>query len=211
VSMWGRATFLLQKTYIFGAGQTASVDQSTTVLINKTTGSPIAVLLNNGQPLATGKQYTVQSYVSSADRTELRSIPLPADAPKLLPNYGGPLPSTYYNPAILRAYLQLPKNLDPRILAKAQQVTAGAKSMYDMAVDLESYLRNHFSYSTTIQLPQGAEATAWLLFQSNQSAFCNYFATAMAGSTLSLHPVSHSFHVRFDERLTMLASCLRSV
>jgi len=39
--------------------------------------------------------------------------------------------------------------------------------MYDMAVDLESYLRNNFTYSTTIQQPQGAEATAWLLFQSN--------------------------------------------
>jgi hypothetical protein len=169
-----------QQPYILGAGQIASVDQPTTVLINKTTGSLIAVLLNNGQPLATGERFTVQSYVSSADVTELRSIPLPADAPKLPPNYHGPLPSTYYNLAILRAYLQLPKNLDPRILAKAKQVTAGTKSMYDKAEALESYLRETYTYDVNVSLPPGQEAVSWFLFNGTNRGFCNYFATAMA-------------------------------
>jgi len=168
-----------QHSYIFGTGQIASVDQPTTVLINKTTGSLIAVLLDNGQPFAAGERLTVQSYVSSADITMLRSILLPADAPKLPPNYDGPLPPAYYNPAILRAYLQLP-SIDPRVKALALQVTAGAHTMYDKAVALETYFRTSFTYSNTIQLLPGAEATAWLLFQSNHSAFCNYFATAMA-------------------------------
>src|SRR5205085_9019291 len=73
--------------YIFGAGQIAGVNQSTTLLLSKATGSQIAVLLNNGQHSLAGERYTVQSYVSSADITELRSIPQPADAPKPPSNY----------------------------------------------------------------------------------------------------------------------------
>jgi len=168
-----------QQPYIFGAGQIASVDQPTTLLIDKTTGRQVAVLRNNGRPLATGDHYTVQSYISSADIAMLRSIPLPAEAPTLPPHYNGPLPPAYYNPAILRAYLQLPK-IDPRVKALALQLTAKAHTMYDKAVALEIYFRTSFTYSTNINLSPGAEATAWLLFQSNHSAFCNYFATAMA-------------------------------
>jgi len=169
-----------QQPYIIGAGQIADVDQPTTLLLDKTTGSLLAVLRNNGQPLATGDHYTVQSYVSSAAITMLQSIPLPADAPTLLPSYGGPLPPTYYNPATLRAYLQLPKNLDPRVLAKAEQVMAGAKNMYDMVEYLESYLRNNFTYDSNINLPVGQEAVSWFLFNGANRGFCNYFATAMA-------------------------------
>jgi hypothetical protein len=170
-----------QQPYIFGAGQIASVDQPTTLLIDKTTGSPIAVLGNNGKRLATGGQYTVQSYVSSADIATLRSIPLPANTPKLPPNFDGPLPLSYYNPAILSAYLQLPK-IDPRVKDLAQNIIAGARAttMYDEAVVLQNYLRTSFTYSTNIHLSPGAEGTAWLLFQSNHRAFCNYFASAMA-------------------------------
>jgi transglutaminase-like putative cysteine protease len=165
--------------YIFGAGQIASVDQPTTLLINKTTGSLVAVLRDNSQQKAPGDQYTVQSYVSSADIATLRAIPLPADAPTLPPNFNGPLPRTYYHPAILSAYLQLPK-IDPRVKKLALQLTSGAHTMYDKAVALENYFRRSFTYSTNAHLSPGVEGTAWLLFQSNHRAFCNYFASAMA-------------------------------
>ncbi len=168
-----------QHPNIFGAWQIAGVDQPTILLINKTTGSLVAVLRNNGQRLATGDQYTVQSYVSSADITMLRSIPLPADAPPLPPNYNGPLPTAYYNPAILSTYLQLPK-IDHRVKDLALQLTAGAHTMFDKAEALENYFRTSFTYSTNVNLSPGVEGTAWLLFHSKHSAFCNYFATAMA-------------------------------
>lgn len=164
--------------YIPAAEQIASVNQPATVLLNKSTSSQIAVLLNNN--LVAGKHYIIQSYVSTASIAQLRTIPLPAQSPGLPSNYTGQPPLTYYNPAILSAYLQLPPNLDPRILTKARQVTANAKSMYDMAVDLEDYLRTNFTYSVTVQAPPGVEPTAWLLFHSNHSAYCNYFASAMA-------------------------------
>jgi len=169
-----------QQPYIFGAGQIASVDQPTILLVDKRTGSQVAVLRNNGQHLATGDQYTVQSYVSSADIATLRSIPLPADAPKLPPNYDGPLPPTYYNPAILRAYLQLPK-IDPRVKDLAQTIVtnAHATTMYDKAKALENYLRSNYKYNVNVNLPPGQEGISWFLFHSGNQGFCNYFASAM--------------------------------
>ncbi len=165
--------------YIFGAGQIASVDEPTTLLIDTKTGGLIAVLANHGQALSKGDQYTVQSYVSSADRATLSSVSLPADAPKLPPNFHGPLPPTYYNPAILSVYLQLPK-IDSRVKALALQLTAGAHTMYDKVIALEIYLRTNYHYTTDITLPSGAEGVSWFLFSSGNRGFCNYFATAMA-------------------------------
>jgi hypothetical protein len=165
--------------YIIGAGQIASVDQPTTLLLNKNTGSLLAVQLNNGQHLSAGDQYTVQSYVSSADIKTLQSVPFPSDAPQWRPSFATSPPLTYYKPSILSTYLQLPK-IDPRVKALALQLTMGAHTMYDKAVALENYFRTSFTYSTNVNLPQGAEGTAWLLFQSDHRAFYNYFATAMA-------------------------------
>jgi transglutaminase-like putative cysteine protease len=168
-----------QQPYIFGAGQIASVDQPTTLLIDKTTGSQVAVLRTNGQQKAPGDQYTVQSYVSSADVATLRSIPLPADAPPLPPNYDGPLPHDYYHPAILSAYLQLPK-IDPRVKDLAQNiiVRAHATTMYDKALALEDYLRFYYKYNVNVNLLPGQEGVSWFLFRSGNQGFCNYFASA---------------------------------
>jgi transglutaminase-like putative cysteine protease len=170
-----------QQPYIVGAGQIASVNQPAILLIDKTTGRQVAVLRTNGQQKAPGDQYTVQSYVSSADVATLRSIPLPADTPPLPPNYDGPLPHNYYNPAILRAYLQLP-NIDPRVKDLAQNIIARAHAttMYDKALALEDYLRFYYKYNVNVNLPPGQEGVSWFLFRSGNQGFCNYFASAMA-------------------------------
>ena len=172
-----------QQSYIIGAGQIASVDQPTTLLIDKTTGSLLAVLRNNDQPLATGDHYTVQSYVSSADITMLQSIPLPADAPSFTYDPAHPdllPPVTWYDPTILNADLQLPKTLNPKIKQLAESITAGYSTMYDKAKALENYLHDHYIYNVNVSLPPGQEAVSWFLFNSGNQGFCNYFATAMA-------------------------------
>jgi len=74
----------------------------------------------------------------------------------------------------------VPKNLDPNIKIKAQQLTASASTMYDKAVVLESYFHNNYVYDANISLPRGEEAVSWFLFRSNHKGFCNYFATSMA-------------------------------
>jgi transglutaminase-like putative cysteine protease len=170
-----------ESAYLLGASQLASTNQPTEVLLRKSDDTVLTWLRTNGK-LAAGDTYTVTSYVSATDIASLEAVPLPKNAPSFTPNPNLPdllPPPGYYNPSILNTYLQLPKNLDKRILEKALQVTAGATNMYDMAVALESYLRNNFTYSTNITLPPGQEAASWFLFDSGRG-FCNYFATAMA-------------------------------
>lgn len=167
-----------QYSYLLGAPQIVSVDQSAVVQTSNADGSVLAWLRKGGK-LAAGDRYTVLSYVSGADIKTLRSVPLPANSPQLPANFDGPIPVTYYEPAILNSYLQFPKTLDPSILRLAQRITADAPTMYDKAVALESYLRNNYTYDVHIQFPSGEEAVSWFLFRSGNRAFCNYFATAM--------------------------------
>nr|BBH95193.1 transglutaminase [Thermogemmatispora argillosa] len=167
-----------QQPYLFTPWQAGQLDQPAVVLVSKNTTSIVAVL-RKGSKLAAGDRYTVQAYVSSADVKTLESVPFPSEAPKLPSNYEGPLPTNYYDPAILQTYLQLPPHLDPNIRILAEQITANAHTMYDKAVALENYFRS-YTYSVDVQLPPGDEPVSWLLFRSGHRAFCNYFATAMA-------------------------------
>jgi Transglutaminase-like superfamily/TgpA N-terminal domain len=171
-----------QNAYLLGAPQLATTDQPVVVVERKSDGSVLAWLRTNGK-LAAGDVYNVTSYISAADIASLQAIPLPKYAPSFTPNPSIPdvaPPPGYYEPGIVTTYTQLPKDLDPNIKIKAEQVTLGAKNMYDMAVDLENYLHDNFKYNTHINLPAGQEAVSWFLFRSGNQGFCNYFATAMA-------------------------------
>jgi hypothetical protein len=79
-------------------------------------------------------------------------------------------------PADVSKYLQLPA-LDPRIGELARNTTTGAKSNYDRAQAVESYLQNNFGY--TLELP-GAQADplAHFLFE-RKKGHCEYFASSM--------------------------------
>jgi transglutaminase-like putative cysteine protease len=76
-------------------------------------------------------------------------------------------------------YRQLPRRLDPRIPALAQQVTASATSNYARARAIESYLRQNLGY--TLQLPGRTETDpiANFLFD-RKKGHCEYFASSMA-------------------------------
>jgi transglutaminase superfamily protein/transglutaminase TgpA-like protein/uncharacterized protein DUF4129 len=171
-----------QFPYLLGASQIALANQAAQVLIDKADGSVLAWLRTNGK-LATGNKYTITSYVSAADIKTLQAVPLPADAPSFTPAPNRPdlePPVNYYDPDILHAYLQLPKNLDPHIKNFAKDLTKNASTMYDKAVALESYLHNNYVYDANISLPPGQEGVSWFLFRSHNRGFCNYFATTMA-------------------------------
>jgi transglutaminase-like putative cysteine protease len=174
-----------QYPYILGASQIGSVNLPATVLGIKGNNSLVALLSKNGK-LTAGQHYTITSYVSSADVKSLRTVPLPADSPHFSDNYDGQYPLTYFNPSVLNANLQLPKDLDPNIALTAQRITANAPTMYDKIVALETYLHTNFSYDVNIHLPQGQEGVSWFLFRSGNRGFCNYFSTAMAVMARSL-------------------------
>lgn len=168
-----------QLPYLFGASQIVSSNQGAHLVQNRSDGQVIAWLRDNGK-LAAGDVYTVVSYVSNADIQTLKTVPLPKDAPTLPPSFDGQVPPTYYDPNIVTTYTKLPNGLSDDIRQLAQQITTREPTMYEKVVALESYLRAHYTYDSTITSPPaGVEATSWFLFQSHRG-FCNYFAGAMA-------------------------------
>jgi protein-glutamine gamma-glutamyltransferase len=87
-------------------------------------------------------------------------------------------PLQYPDPAL--RYIQLPAKLDPRIEALATRVTTqlGARTGYDKARAIESYLREHYEYSLDLKAG-GPDPLADFLFRV-RSGHCEYFSTAMA-------------------------------
>ncbi|HSG47826.1 MAG TPA: transglutaminase domain-containing protein, partial [Longimicrobiales bacterium] len=76
-----------------------------------------------------------------------------------------------------RFFLQLPPDLDPRIQALADSLTAGLETRYDRADAIRRHLGT-FAY--TLELPATAAQTSleYFLFQ-RQAGHCEYFSTAM--------------------------------
>ena len=85
-----------------------------------------------------------------------------------------------YPARIAETYLRLPESgIDPRIPRLASEITRSAKTEYDKATVIESYLRTRFGY--TLQLPQTQvqDPIANFLFERKQG-HCEYFASSMA-------------------------------
>jgi protein-glutamine gamma-glutamyltransferase len=82
-----------------------------------------------------------------------------------------------YPAEISDTYLQVP-NLDPRIQALALHVTAGAKTPFDKAMAVQSYLQTRYAYT----LDQGSAAVRDPLpnfLFVRRAGHCEYFASAM--------------------------------
>ncbi|HZR39033.1 MAG TPA: transglutaminase-like domain-containing protein, partial [Ktedonobacteraceae bacterium] len=168
-----------QNAYLLGASEINSMSLPADVIIDGSSGSVIAWVGKNGF-LTAGADYTVTSSVSSADVQTLRSVPFPKDSPPLPELPEEPVPTTYFSPALVNAYTQLPSDLDPRIkdLARSIGKDAHATNMYDIATALETYLRTHYQYSVDVHPPADADGVSWFLFD-NRKGYCNYFASAM--------------------------------
>ena len=79
-----------------------------------------------------------------------------------------------------KRYLELPANLDPRITSLAKEIIreSSARTGYDKARGIESYLRTHYAY--TLELKAGGpDPLADFLFNV-RAGHCEYFATALA-------------------------------
>ncbi len=174
-----------QNPYLLGVSEIVSVNLPARVQTNQASAK-VDWQGQNGY-LVSGQNYTVSSSVSSADEQTLRSVPMPKDAPQASSGYEGTsVPVTYYYPAVVSMYTQLPK-LDPRIAALAQSITRGKTTMYDKVSALESYLRSHYTYNVNIHRPSSEEGVAWFLFDNpNHDGFCNYFSSAMTVMARSL-------------------------
>ena len=85
--------------------------------------------------------------------------------------------STEYSPDITETYLQIPQ-LDPRIPELAKQITKNARTPFDKALVIESYLRDRFTYTLTLTGKPGDDPLAHFLFET-RAGHCEYFASAM--------------------------------
>ncbi len=83
-----------------------------------------------------------------------------------------------YPEEIRALYLQLP-SLDARIPELAKSVTARARTPYDKAVAVESYLRSRYAYTLNLSGKPGDDPLAHFLFET-RAGHCEYFASAMA-------------------------------
>jgi protein-glutamine gamma-glutamyltransferase len=100
------------------------------------------------------------------------SLLLPMDAAKFR------AASTEYSSAITSTYLQLPAALDPRITELAKQTTKYARTPFDKALAIETFLRNSYTYTLNLTGKPGDDPLAHFLFET-RAGHCEYFASAM--------------------------------
>ncbi len=75
-------------------------------------------------------------------------------------------------------YLQFP-DLDPRIEPLADKIIANAKTPYDRATAIETYLRTHYGYTLQLGNAKIVDPIADFLFVRRRG-HCEYFSSAMA-------------------------------
>ncbi len=76
-------------------------------------------------------------------------------------------------------YLQLPRDIPPRILRMADSLTSATPNPYEKVLALESWFREEFTY--TRDLPSSArQATLEYFLFERQAGHCEYFSTALA-------------------------------
>jgi transglutaminase-like putative cysteine protease len=86
--------------------------------------------------------------------------------------------STEYSSDITSTYLQLPAALDPRITELAKQTTKSARTPFDKALAIETFLRTRYTYTLNLTGKPGDDPLSHFLFET-RAGHCEYFASAM--------------------------------
>lgn len=142
------------RAVIYAVGEPVSVDRPYRALLRGP--DDLAAL----SAVAPAGEYRVLSHAPEQDAARLRAA------------------GTAYSPEVLAQHLQLPDNLDPRLVAYARAVTAGAATPYDAAVAIERELRK-IPYSLDVPAPpKDRELVSWFLFDLKKG-YCDYYASAM--------------------------------
>jgi transglutaminase-like putative cysteine protease len=105
--------------------------------------------------------YSVISRVDSPSPNRLRRIRFP------------------YDPAILKAYTQLP-SLPKRVISLSRRITKDQDNAYDRVQTLMNYLDRNYQYQVNIPPQKGnGDAVDYFLFEDKRG-FCEQFASALA-------------------------------
>jgi hypothetical protein len=112
-------------------------------------------------PIQQNQEYSLVSAVSTATVQELRTA------------------GEDYPDWVRERYLQLPRRTPREVLEVARDATNDVTAAYDKAIGIETYLRDNFTYATTVpNVPPDRDWVEFFLFESKQG-YCDYFATAM--------------------------------
>src|SRR5207247_1026545 len=82
-------------------------------------------------------------------------------------------------PSIGSRYLQLPRDLDPRIADLARNITSKGSSTFDKASLVEAYLKRNYKYTLDLSWTPGPQPVTTFLLAA-KTGHCEYFASAMA-------------------------------
>lgn len=111
-------------------------------------------------PHSAGIKYTVYSLPDQPAVSRLRAAT-------------GELPAGY------GVYLQVPDAIGPDVRKLAVEITRNARTDYEKALAVESYLRENFSYTLEMASPGGREPLEFFLLE-RKKGHCEYFSSAMA-------------------------------
>ncbi|MGI6264902.1 MAG: transglutaminase-like domain-containing protein [Acutalibacteraceae bacterium] len=127
----------------------------------------------NDEPVPSGYQYTFTSQLMSHGNPVFNK-----NIKELLTEADKNPDVTYYSEEFQKIYLDVPPDMPPIVAQKAQELTKGKISKYEIAVGLESALREQYSYSLTPgDLPEGEDFVAHFL--ETGRGYCVHFASAM--------------------------------
>src|SRR5436190_12255853 len=116
--------------------------------------------------------------VPSARRTQyqvLSEIPkYKAEKKQSDPSGEEPIPAS-----ISSRYLQLPRDLDPRIAELARNITSKGRSTFDKATLVEAYVKRNYKYTLDLSWTPGPQPVTTFLLAA-KTGHCEYFASAMA-------------------------------
>jgi hypothetical protein len=113
------------------------------------------------EPLDRGESYVMVSAVPNVTIEQLQAA------------------GTDYPDFIRERYLQLPEGIPDRVFDLAESLASGLDNPYDIARQIELYLRT-YTYNDQIPGPRpGQDAVDYFLFEEKQG-YCNYYASAMA-------------------------------
>ena len=91
----------------------------------------------------------------------------------------GPAREEAIPPEIGPRYLQLPRNIDPRIADLARTITEKGRSTFEKASLVEGYLKRNYKYTLNLTWAPGPQPVTTFLFDA-KSGHCEYFASSMA-------------------------------
>jgi hypothetical protein len=81
-------------------------------------------------------------------------------------------------PTLTRTYLQLPRDLDPKVKKLAEEVTKNAGNDYDRAEAIERHLAMSYEYTTDLPDTGSTPPLEAFLFETKRG-HCEFFASAM--------------------------------